>query len=111
MQRARLLAVVAAAAGIFAAAAVALLPAYLSGDGSETTLATNGDSALAALAAFLLLAAAPSLAPEPSFRWLVWVCGLALVAASFLTVVAVYFIPSGLALLAASWVSDRRQRG
>lgn len=109
MQRPRLLAVIAAALGVLAAAAVALAPTHSTDDGTETALAAAGDSAPALLAACLLLAAAPSLAPEPSFRWLVWACGLALIAASFFTVVAVFFIPGALALLGASWATDRRR--
>jgi len=109
VRRPRPLALAAAALGALGAVVAALLPLQSSADGRETALAAAGDSGVALLIGCLALAAAPALAPEPSFRWLVWVCGIALVAASFFTAVAVPFIPAGLALLAASWALDRRR--
>ncbi len=101
----RIVAVVGAAAGVGGAVAAASLPVYSSGGGSQTLVAANGDWVFGLLASFAFLRSA--LAREPAFRWLAVACGLALVAGSFVTVVGIFFLPGGVALLAAGLLPGR----
>jgi hypothetical protein len=90
-----------AATAVIAAAAAVALPAYSSGSGPATLLEVNGDRLLVLLAAFVAVALAPLLLGEAAGRRAALACGTALILGSFVTVVGVFFLPSGIALIAA----------
>lgn len=107
MRADRILAIVGAMAAAIAAAIAALLPIYSSGAGSRRLSEVNGDWIFALVAALLVIAVIPIVAHERAFRWLAVLCGLVLIIGSFATVVGVFFLPSGLALVAAGAVARR----
>jgi hypothetical protein len=96
------------AAAILAAAVVPvsfLAPLYSSG---RTISDTAGGLFLVALAVGVVLAIIPLVVPGSVRQATCWVCGALLVLTSFITVLGMFFIPSGIILMVCGYLSGRK---
>lgn len=95
------------AAAVLAMAVVPLaflVPLYSSG---RTISDTAGGLFHVALALGVVLAVVPLIVPEQARTAAFWTCGSLLVLTSFVSVLGMFFIPSGLVLLVAGYLSGR----
>lgn len=82
-----------------------LVPAYSSGD---TITDSAGVLVYIALAVGIVLALIPIGVPEGTKKVAYWTCGSLLILSSFVTVLGMFFIPSGLILLSCGALAGRR---
>ena len=87
---------------------VALLaPVYSDG---ETIADNSGALLFFALAAGTVVASIPLSVPESMRRGAFWCCGAALVLSSFITVLGMFLVPSGLVLMLCGYLAGRQAR-